>query len=202
MPTLIRLAQPTDAEAITSIYAPFCQDSIVSFELTPPAPAEMAERIHKISARLPWLVLEDDDQVIGYTYASSHRDRAAYQWSADVSAYIHADHRRQGIGRALYTTLFALLRAQGFYKAYAGITLPNPNSEGLHAALGFQPVGVYRGVGYKLGAWQDVGWYQRPLQPEQLNPIPPLPIDQILNTPQWAQAVADGLPYYRRQPAP
>jgi len=200
MSPLIRLAQSTDAEAITSIYTPFCEDSIVSFELTPPAPAEMAERIHKITSRLPWLVLEDDGQVIGYAYASPHRERAAYQWSVDVSAYIHADHRRQGIGRALYTALFALLRAQGFYKAYAGITLPNPNSEGLHTALGFQPVGVYRGVGYKLGAWQDVGWYQRPLQPEQLNPTPPVPIDQITDTLAWTQAVEAGLPFYRKQP--
>src|SRR4029079_16629726 len=105
--------------------------------------------------------------------ASKHRERAAYQWSVDVSVYIHERARRQGVGRALYTSLFALLRLQGFYSAHAGISLPNRASVGLHEALVFQPVGVYRSVGYKRGAWHDVGWWQLALRERTGTPDPP-----------------------------
>jgi phosphinothricin acetyltransferase len=87
--------------------------------------------------------------------------------------YIHAKARRTGMGRALYHALFALLSLQGFYQGFAGITLPNPASVGLHEALGFQPVGVYHAVGYKLGGWHDVGWWQRAFQPRPSLPTPP-----------------------------
>ena len=159
MTALIRLASPGDASQIAAIYAPFCTDTTVSFETVAPSPEEMAQRIVKITERLPWLVLDDNGQIAGYVYASPHRERAAYSWSVDVAAYVAADHRRRGMGRALYTALFRILTAQGYFKAYAGVTLPNPASVGLHEAVGFERVGEYRGVGYKLGAWHDVRWY-------------------------------------------
>jgi phosphinothricin acetyltransferase len=133
----------------------------------------MAARVAKIVDRTPWFVLERDGRVLGYAYASPHRDRAAYQWSVEVSAYVHPDAHRLGVARALYTGLFAALVVQGFRNAYAGITLPNTASVGLHSALGFTLVGVYRGVGYKFGAWHDVGWFERPLAPRIAEP--PLP---------------------------
>ena len=111
--------------------------------------------------------------VLGYAYASRHRDRAAYQWSIDVSVYVRADAHRRGIGRALYAALLRIVTAQGFYRAYAGITLPNASSVGLHEAMGFRPVGVYRAVGYKLGAWHDVGWWDLALA--AAGPAPPPP---------------------------
>lgn len=194
---LIRLATPADADAFANIYGPFCTNSIVSFELTAPTPQEMLERIRKTTTKFPWLVLDDAGTAVGYAYASAHRERLAYQWAVDVSAYIGEGYRRRGVGRALYTALFAILRAQGFYKAYAGIALPNPNSEGLHTAMGFEPVGVYKGVGYKMGGWQDVGWYQMALQPEQLEPKAPLLLTEVLDTPGWQAAIAAGLPFYR-----
>ena len=192
----IRLARPTDAGAVAAIYAPFCTDTVVSFEYDAPTAAEMAERIRKVTARFPWLVLEAAGEVAGYAYASPHRERTAYRWAVDVTVYVAAGRRRSGAGRALYTALFRILALQGYYKAFAGIALPNPASIGLHTALGFQPVGVYRGVGYKLGAWHDVAWYQLALQPESPNPEPPRDLPAVLASPEWDEALAAGMVVY------
>ena len=109
---------------------------------------EMARRISAIGTTKPWIVLEDGQHVIGYAYASAHNERAAYRWSVSTAIYVAHEHHRRGAGRALYTTLFAVLRALGYFQATAGITLPNPASVALHAAFGFAPVGVYRRIGY------------------------------------------------------
>lgn len=130
----------------------------------------MAARIAKAHA---WLTAEIDGAVAGYAYAAKHRERAAYQWSVDVSVYVSAQHRGLGVGRALYDELFPQLITRGFYTAYAGITLPNAASVGLHEACGFRPIGVYTSVGFKLGAWHDVGWWQRELRPRVGTPAPP-----------------------------
>jgi phosphinothricin acetyltransferase len=179
---MIRLATVADAAQIAAIYAPFCVDSVVSFEEMAPSTAEMAGRISGTLERLPWLVhVGDDGHVRGYAYAGPHRDRAAYRWSADVSAYIHKDWRRRGLGRALYERLFQLLSALGYYNVFAGVTLPNAASVGLHESMGFVPVGVYRRVGYKFGAWHDTGWWQRPLQPPAVNPKTPRLLPEALD---------------------
>ncbi|WP_458206512.1 arsinothricin resistance N-acetyltransferase ArsN1 family B [Haladaptatus sp. NG-SE-30] len=156
----IRLATESDAPQIAAIYEPIVRETVISFETDPPDETEMADRISATLPTYPWLVCEHDGETLGYAYASSHRSRDAYQWSVDVSVYVRADHRRSGVGRGLYESLFALLRPQGFYNAYAGIALPNPASVGLHESMGFEQVGVYRNVGYKNGAWHDVGWWQ------------------------------------------
>jgi L-amino acid N-acyltransferase YncA len=174
MPPIIRIAATDDAAGIAEIYSPFCAaDSPVSFEIIPPTVAEMRQRICKTLERFPWLVCEREGAIAGYVYAGPHRERAAYQWSVEVSAYIHPAHRRAGVARALYTALFALLRAQGYVTAFAGITLPNPASVAMHERLGFEAVGVYKGVGFKCGKWQDVGWWRLPLRPQPQNPSPP-----------------------------
>jgi phosphinothricin acetyltransferase len=152
-----------DAVACAAIYAPFVRETAVSFEDQPPDAAELRRRMEQISARYPWLVAEEHGEVVGFAYASAHRERAAYRWAADVTVYIGPDHHRRGIGRSLYSALFELLGAQGVRMACAGITLPNPASVALHEKLGFQPVGVYRRIGWKFGAWHDVAWYQREL---------------------------------------
>jgi L-amino acid N-acyltransferase YncA len=197
MAATIRMATEADAPAVAAIYAPFCESTPISFEETAPPPAEMARRIRTVTERLPWLVLDEDDTVAGYTYAGPHRERAAYRWSADVTVYIGPEHRRRGVGRSLYAALFVLLRHLGYFKAFAGITLPNPASVGLHEAVGFEPVGTYRGVGHKYGVWHDVRWYQRPLQPERPDPPPPRPVSTLFGTPAWEEAVAAGLGHYR-----
>jgi L-amino acid N-acyltransferase YncA len=164
MSAIIRLATLADAEAIREIYAPFCEATSVSFETEAPDIDEMRRRIAKTLESLPWLVREQYGEVLGYAYASPHRERPAYRWSVDVSAYVRDGHWRRGVGRALYSRLFELLRQQGFYTALAGITLPNPGSVGLHESFGFEIIGTYRRIGFKCGAWHDVAWYQLALR--------------------------------------
>ena len=194
--TSIRTATVADAAAIAAIYGPYCTSTAVSFEVEAPSVDEIAKRITAITRQYPWLVL-DDGGVAGYAYASKHRERAAYQWAVDVAVYANRSYQRRGVGRALYTTLFDVLRYQGYFKAYGGITLPNASSVGLHEAVGFTLVGVYRGVGYKLGAWHDVAWYQKVLQPERPAPAPPASVASIPDS-EWRAAVARGLQQYRK----
>jgi phosphinothricin acetyltransferase len=188
---VIRHALPADANAIAEIYGAVVRSSPISFEVDPPSADEMAGRMAAVQAYAPWLVLEREGAVAGYAYASRHRDRAAYQWSVDVSVYVHAAHRRGGVGRALYTSLLSLARLQGFYVAHAGITLPNDGSVALHESLGFRPVGVFRAVGYKLGAWHDVGWWRLALRPPSSEPAPPRAIGEASRDPSWAAALVD-----------
>jgi phosphinothricin acetyltransferase len=177
-PTL-RMAQEDDAPAISAIYAPIVRNTCISFELEPPSEAQMRERIGQTLQRLPWLVsVGAQGQVNGYAYASRHRERAAYQWAVDVSAYVHEDARGRGIGAALYGRLLALLAEQGYFQAFAGIALPNAPSVALHEAVGFAPLGVYRNVGFKHGRWHDVGWWQCPLRPLDV-PTAPLPLRDL-----------------------
>ncbi len=173
MTRLIRLACLDDAQAIQAIYAPVVSHTPISFETVPPSTEEMRQRIAQTLKSFPWLVYEDSGEVLGYAYASQHHVRSAYQWSVDVTVYIHERSRRQGVGRKLYAALFKLLRQQGFYNVYAGITLPNAASVALHEAMGMQALGVYQKAGYKLGAWYDVGWWQGLLQPHSANPPAP-----------------------------
>jgi phosphinothricin acetyltransferase len=175
---VVRSAIPAqDAAACAEIYAPFVRDSVVSFEEEAPTAAEIEGRIRSTQATHPWLVLEDAGVVVGYAYASPHRTRASYRWAADVTVYIGPSHRGLGVGRQLYTELLDRLRAQRFQVACAGVTLPNDASVGLHRAMGFEPVGVYKRIGWKAGAWHDVIWMELELTPatddRPLEPLPP-----------------------------
>ena len=194
----IRFAEPRDAAAIQAIYAPYCESTAISFETRPPSVEEMAARMAKISPQYPWLVCEIDGQVAGYVYACQHRERAAYRWAVDVTVYVDAAHHRRGVGRALYASLIALLRQQGYSKAYAGITLPNPGSVGVHEAVGFELVAVYRGVGFKLGQWRDVGWWELDLRTDASEPAEPTPIRDLCDTAAAAAALAAGERLVRR----
>ena len=190
------MATAADATSIAAIYGPYCDGTVISFEEMAPTADEMARRIASIGATRPWILLEDDGPIIGYAYASAHNERAAYRWSVSTAIYISRDHHRRGAGRALYTTLFALLRALGYRQATAGITLPNPASVGLHGAFGFAPVGVYRQIGYKMAEWHDVGWYQAEIQPGGVTPTEPRSVRELLNAPEWQDAVKRGLDLY------
>jgi L-amino acid N-acyltransferase YncA len=189
----LRLATEDDAAAMAEIYRPIVVGTPISFEIDPPDEREMRQRIRDLLPAYPWLVCAHRGDVVGYAYASRHRVRAAYQWSVDTSVYVHTAFQRRGSGRALYMSLFCILAAQGFFRAYAGITLPNPGSVALHEASGFEPVGVYRAVGHKLGRWHDVGWWQRSLQPAVVEPPPPLDLAAVRRTAIWERMLMSGL---------
>jgi L-amino acid N-acyltransferase YncA len=177
----IRLADPDrDAEPIASIYRPAVEDTAASFEESAPDAAEMARRIRAILPLTPWLVaVGDREQVVGYAYASPHRERAGYRWSVDVSAYVHADWRGRGVGRSLYDTLLPMLANQRFVNVYAGIALPNPASVALHESVGMRRIGVYQRVGYKFGAWHDVAWYGVRIADPSTPPDEPIPLPEL-----------------------
>ncbi|MDQ0466151.1 phosphinothricin acetyltransferase [Caulobacter ginsengisoli] len=160
---IIRDASPQDAPAVAAIYGPIVRDTAISFETEPPTPDEMARRVAATLPDFPWLAAEEDGAFLGYAYAGAHRPTASYRWSANVSIYLAETARGRGVGKALYRDLLARLRRQGICSVFAGIALPNSASVALHESVGFAPVGVYRRVGYKLGAWRDVGWWGQSL---------------------------------------
>jgi phosphinothricin acetyltransferase len=169
---VIRDADAADAGQCAAIYAPYVRDTAVSFESEPPSGAEMAGRIAEAQRAHAWLVLETDGEVVGYAYGGPFMSRAAYRWTTAVSVYMDGQRHRSGGGRALYEALFDRLAARGHRTALAGIALPNEASVGLHRALGFEIAGTYRRVGWKLGRWHDVAWYQRPLVDDDGPPAP------------------------------
>jgi len=175
----IRLATTDDAGAVRAIYAPVVRATAISFEVDVPSEAEVAARIVGRQPHHPWLVADGPGGVAGYAYAGRFAPRAAYDWSVETSAYIAEGTRGRGVGRALYAALLTILEAQGYRQAMAGVALPNPASAALHDAAGFVPVGVYRAAGWKLGAWHDVEWWQRPLAAAGGPPEPPTPLDRL-----------------------
>jgi L-amino acid N-acyltransferase YncA len=158
---VIRHGDPErDGGACATIYAPYVASGATSFEERPPDADDFGERIERTSATHPFLVAERDGVVAGFAYASPHRARPAYRWTAETSVYVANGHQGAGVGRELYDALIELLRRQRLQMAVAGITLPNEGSVALHEAVGFERVGVYRRIGFKDGAWRDVSWWQ------------------------------------------
>jgi len=181
----IRLASTTDASQILDIYAPIVQHTPTSFEQIVPEVDDIAGRITKTLQQYPWLVCEIDGQIAGYAYGSAFRSRAAYQWTTEVTSYVHPDYHRRGIGRGLYASLFAILREQGYCNAVSVITVPNDASVGLHEAMGFEPIGMFRNMGYKLARWHDTGWWQLALRPMPDQPQPPIPLGDFTLQPNF-----------------
>lgn len=192
MSVRIRLAGGADADAIAAIYRPVVEASAISFETVAPDREAMARRIAETMPAYPWLVCDIDGQVAGYAYASKHRVRGAYRWSVDTSVYIAETHRRRGVGTGLYASLFAILTTQGYVNAYAGIALPNPGSIGLHESVGFEKIGVYRHVGYKLGRWHDVGWWQLGLREHEESPDEPRDVVTVSKQANWEGLLSRG----------
>jgi L-amino acid N-acyltransferase YncA len=183
-PMTLRLAEPGDAAQIAAIYAPFCLDTAVSFETVAPDLATMRERILAAGERYPWLVaVSETGDVLGYAYASKHRERAAYRWSIDFTVYLAPAAKRRGIGTTLYRALTKICQCLGYYRAFAGITLPNEASVRLHEKVGFRPIGIYQRVGFKLGKWHDVGWWSLDLAPERDSPGEPRLIAEFRGSP-------------------
>jgi len=186
----VRVAEPArDGARVAQIYAPYVRDTIISFEQEPPSAEAMADRMRAVLAWTPWLVAEDErGRVVGYAYASRHRERAGYRWSVDISVYVDPSAHRRGIGRTLYGALLPILRRQRFVNAYAGVGLPNEASVGIHESLGMKLIGVYERVGWKLGRWVDVAWYgMRLTEPPTDGSAPPepIPFPQLVDEPPF-----------------
>jgi L-amino acid N-acyltransferase YncA len=162
---MIRIARAEDANAIHAIYAPTITDTAITFETELPGAEAMRQRVLARLQHYPWLVWEENGDVLAYAYATRFRERAAYDWIAETSIYVHADARRRGIARRLYDVLLDVMRLQGINQAVGVITLPGDVSVALHEAMGFAPAGIWRKAGYKLGQWWDVGVWQKELQP-------------------------------------
>lgn len=176
---IVRIAREADAEAIRGIYAPHVEHSAVSFETVVPGADEMAARVRKLLPTHPWLVAIIGDRIAGYAYASPHRERPAYRWSVEVTAYVHAEFHGRGIGKRLYTALHALLKAQNYVNAFGIVTLPNAASVALHEACGFRQCATFCRAGYKFGRWHDVGWWQREIDASGCAPHEPIPFARI-----------------------
>jgi phosphinothricin acetyltransferase len=159
----IRQACVADAADIHRIYAPIVSETVISFEEVPPTVEEMERRIASTLMNYPYFVAVKDERVCGYAYAGQHATRAAYRFSANTTVYVAPQVHRTGVGSGLYSTLLAELTRRGFHAVFAGIALPNPASVAMHESVGFEPLGVYREVGFKFGRWHDVGWWQRRL---------------------------------------
>ena len=176
---IVRPADPSDAAGCLEIYAPLVRETPVSFEVEVPTEEVFARRIEETMRDYPWLVGESGGALAAYAYACRHRKRPAYKWSVEVSAYVADGCRRRGVGRALYSELLDTLKRQGYANAYAGIALPNAVSVTFHESMGFEPVGVYKKVGFKLGRWHDVGWWSLRLTEGTAPPIDPIPYCEI-----------------------
>jgi L-amino acid N-acyltransferase YncA len=173
---MIRQAAEHDAAGVLGIYEPIVRDTPISFETEPPTEEEMAARIARSHE---WLIIESDHRIIGYAYAAPFHRRAAYRWSVEISIYLARDARGSGLGRKLLSDLLDSLSRRGFVNAFAGIALPNPVSVRLFESFGFEKVAQQRNVGFKLGAWHDVGWWQRQLRaptspPPDISPRAPV----------------------------
>lgn len=170
----IRLTRPADAASVLAIYAPYIQNTSFTFETEVPSENEFKERINSYLQQWPWLVCEIDGKIAGYAYGAKHRERVAYQWCAECSVYVHDDFQRAGVAKALYTALIEILKLQGYRNLYAVINLPNEKSVLLHENMGFEFFALYENVGYKLGKWKNVGWWQLQLNDYILEPSAPL----------------------------
>ncbi len=171
----IRLATPKDSSMLRNIYGQYIHTPI-TFECDLPCQKEFAQRIRDILLSYPYLVGEENGQVIGYAYAHRQMERKAYQWNAELSVYLDESFTSKGWGKRLYSALIDILKLQGVRTVYGGVTLPNSKSEGLHRSLGFTPLGTYHNTGYKCGKWHHVMWFEKPIgsYDKELKPIVPI----------------------------
>ncbi len=193
MSVKIRLATQNDAAQILEIYRPVVRYTHISFEHIVPELSEIAERIANTLGQYPWLVCQMDERIAGYAYASAFRSREAYQWTTETTVYVREGYRRRGIARALYASLLAILREQGYRSAIGVIALPNEASIRAHESLGFQAIGVFKHVGFKAGAWRDTGWWQHDLNPALVATAAPRAITILAQRDNFAELLQTGL---------
>ena len=174
----LRFADERDTPACLAIYAQYIETSI-TFETILPSEAEFAGRIRSYGAVYPWLIAEEDGNVLAYAYAHRAQERAAYGWNAELSVYVSEAAAGRGLGTRLYRALLELLKAQGIRTAYGVVTMPNDASAALHKKLGFRLLGTYHNTGYKNGRWRDVVWFEKHIGSFEGAPEPVRPIGEI-----------------------
>jgi phosphinothricin acetyltransferase len=161
-PIRIRPAGGADADALAGIYNHYITHTVATFEEQALPGSEMAARVAAVQAMaLPWLIAEQDGTVLGYAYATRWKQRASYRLSTETTVYLRSGCGGRGIGSALYEQLLQALRACGMHAAVGGIALPNEASVALHEKFGFEKVAQFRQIGFKLGRWVDVGYWQK-----------------------------------------
>ena len=186
----IRLFKPKDIETMLEIYQYYVENTAISFEYQSPSLEEFRNRIETITKDFPCIVYEENGVILGYAYASKFKERMAYQWTTESTIYLKHDYLSKGIGRKLYSILFQILRLQGYYNVFAGITMPNPKSEYLHKNMGFNEIGTYQNVGFKSDKWHSVMWLSLDLQvidnqTENIVPTVPKNINELVGTAEY-----------------
>ena len=175
----LRIAAPGDAPALLAIYTPYVTGSCYTFETEPPTEEEFRERMRGIQRFFPYLVLEEDGQLLGYAYAHFFHERRAFQWLCETTIYVRRDCHRNGCATKLYNALLRILAAQGFCDAVAVLGCPNLPSERFHEHMGFALEMTYPQAGYKQGAWHDVKYYVKHLTARQEQPADPVPFSSL-----------------------
>lgn len=166
---VLRPAVPEDAGVLREIYAPYVADTAVSLEWEPPGVEEFRQRVENVLKDYPYLVAEEDGEILGYAYASRFHPRAAFLYCAEVSIYLRREKRRGGLGRLLYAEMEKRLKAQGILNVYASIAStqreddPNLTADSLrfHEKMGYHTVAVFHSCGYKFGRWYDLTWMEK-----------------------------------------
>ena len=189
----IRFGKVEDVAQILAIYAPYVENTAISFEYRVPTVEEFTKRFLDITAQYPWLVWEEQGQVLGYAYGSAPFERAAFSWCAESSIYLRADQRGRGIGKKLQLALEALLQMQGYQLLYALVTTDNPASIAFHKALGFSYLAEFPGCGWKLSSWHGLVWLEKRLNPVQSVGDFPAPVSVIVESDQKLSTILDKL---------
>ena len=189
---MIRLAKEADIAAMLAIYAPYVENTAITFDINTPSLFEFNQKMNAILIEAPCLVCEVDGEITGYAYADVHRSKGAYKWTREVSVYVPKEYQSNKYGTALYYSLIDLLKCQNYRSLIAGITLPNIPSVNFHEKFGFHQIGVYDNVGFKLGKSQRVGWWQLSLEDYQEPAKDIIPIEQVLLTPEGQKAMKRG----------
>jgi phosphinothricin acetyltransferase len=169
---VIRFANEDDAEGILAVYTPYILDTTITYEYDIPSIENMKQRIQGVQSFYPYLVCTYNHEIVGYAYASKHKERAAFQWGAEISVYIKEDFHGSGVASRLYDRIIAFLYEQGIYKLYALIDAPNEKSERFHLKRGFKEIGSILNTAYKLGKWCNLKYYEKTLRECKEEPAP------------------------------
>lgn len=157
----IRNVVLNDAQELLNIYSYYVLNTSITFEYDSPSLNEFTQRIQKITQKYPYLVAVLDNEIIGYAYATSYKERAAYDWSVETTVYVKNNKHGLGIGKELYIHLEKSLKDKNIVNMLACITYPNPKSIDFHTKFGFEKVGHFPKVGYKFNEWRDIVWMQK-----------------------------------------